>query len=245
MNGDGYSDVIVGAHGYNAGTDLGSAYIYLGGAIMNNAADVTLIGYSAGDKFGYSVSSAGDVDGDGYSDVIVGAYGYNGAAYQGRVYIFFGGASMNSYADVILTGVNSGDYFGRSVSGAGDMNGDGFDDVIVGADGYNIDQGRAYIFFGGVSMNSTADVILTGVNSGDYFGRKVSSAGDVNGDGYGDVLVTAFAYYSGFYKGRVYNYFGGNTVNNSADLIYTGEEEYDNFGISHSGAGDVNGDGLR
>ena len=128
---------------------------------------------------------------------------------------------MNSYADVILTGVTSGDYFGRSVSGAGDMNGDGFDDVIVGADGYNVDQGRAYIFFGGSSINSTADVILTGVNSGDYFGRKVSSAGDVNGDGYGDVLVTAFAYYSGFYKGRVYNYFGGSNVNNSADLIYT------------------------
>ena len=244
MNGDGYSDVIVGAHGYNAGTDLGSAYIYLGGAIMNNAADVILTGASAGDNFGYSVSSAGDVDGDGYSDVIAGAYSYTGATYQGRAYIYFGGVSMNSVADVILTGISAGDYFGISVSDAGDMNGDGFDDVIVGAEGYNSIQGRAYIFFGGVSMNSVSDVTLTGVSSDDLFGRSVSSAGDVNGDGYGDVLVTAWGYNAGYYKGRVYNYFGGSSVNNTADLTYTGEEDFDNFGLSVSGAGDVNGDGY-
>lgn len=113
---------------------------------MNNAADVILTGASAGDNFGYSVSSAGDVDGDGYSDVIAGAYSYTGATYQGRAYIYFGGVSMNSVADVILTGISAGDYFGISVSDAGDMNGDGFDDVIVGAEGYNSIQGRAYIF---------------------------------------------------------------------------------------------------
>ncbi len=242
VNGDGYSDVIAGAHGYIAGTDHGSAYIYFGGASMNNTADVTLTGSAAGDNFGYSVSSAGDVDGDGYSDVIVGAYGYNAATNQGRAYIYFGAASMDNGADVVFTGATAGDYFGESVSGAGDMNGDGFDDVIVGAESYNSGQGRAYIYFGGASMNSSADVTLTGVSSSDLFGSSVSDAGDINGDGYGDVLVTAWGYSS--YKGRVYNYFGGSTVNTTADIIYTGEDDFDNFGLSLSGAGDVNGDGL-
>lgn len=93
-------------------------------------------------------------------------------------------------------------------------------------------------------MNSVSDVTLTGVSSDDLFGRSVSSAGDVNGDGYGDVLVTAWGYNAGYYKGRVYNYFGGSSVNNTADLTYTGEEDFDNFGLSVSGAGDVNGDGY-
>ncbi|MBL0108386.1 MAG: FG-GAP repeat protein [Ignavibacteria bacterium] len=92
MNGDGYSDVIVGAPFNNAGgTDAGRAYIYFGGSAMNNVADLIMTGEAAGDQFGSSVSSAGDVNGDGYSDVIVGAILNDaGGTGAGRAYIYFG-----------------------------------------------------------------------------------------------------------------------------------------------------------
>ena len=153
------------------GVDAGRAYIYFGGASMNNTADVTLTGAAANDYFGTSVSTAGDLNGDGYSDVIVGAnFNDAGGADAGRAYIYFGGASMNTTADVTLTGAAAGDYFGWSVSTAGDVNGDGYSDVIVGAylnDAGGADAGRAYIYFGGASMDNTADVILTGAAAGD------------------------------------------------------------------------------
>ena len=129
-------------------------------------------GQAADDYFGYSVSTAGDVNGDGYSDVIVGAY-FNdaGGSNAGRTYIYYGGSIFNNIADVTLTGAAAGDYFGHSVSTAGDVNGDGYSDVIVGAygnDAAEINAGRAYIYFGGASMNNTADVTLTGAAAGDY-----------------------------------------------------------------------------
>jgi hypothetical protein len=92
-------------------------------------------GLEAGGQYGRSVKSAGDVNGDGYSDVIVGAYGYS--SNTGRAYIFFGGAAMNNIADVTMTGEATGNIFGFSVSSAGDVNGDGYSDVIVGADNYS------------------------------------------------------------------------------------------------------------
>ena len=99
------------------GTNAGRAYIYFGGSMMDNIADVTLTGAAAGDYFGYSVSTAGDVNGDGYCDVIVGAcYNDAGGSNAGRAYIYFGGSSMNNIADVILTGAAADDYFGFSVS---------------------------------------------------------------------------------------------------------------------------------
>ena len=133
---------------------------------MNNIADVILIGESVGDYFGFSVSTAGDVNGDGFSDVIVGAYTNDaGGTDAGRAYIFFGGASMDNTADVTLTGASDEDKFGTSVSTAGDVNGDGYFDVIVGAnynDAGGSDAGSAYIYLGGAGMDDVADLILTG-----------------------------------------------------------------------------------
>ena len=117
---------------------------------MNNTADLTLTGAAAGDNFGNSVSTAGDVNGDEYSDVIVGAWQNDaGGSNAGRAYIYFGGGSMNSTADVFLTGAAASDWFGVSISTAGDVNGDGYSDVIVGApnnDAGGNDAGRAYLY---------------------------------------------------------------------------------------------------
>ncbi|MFB0516294.1 MAG: hypothetical protein ACETWG_06790, partial [Candidatus Neomarinimicrobiota bacterium] len=193
VNNDGYDDVIVGALGNDTGgIGAGRAYIYFGGTSIDNTADVIFTGEAAGDLFGYSVSSAGDVNNDGYDDVIVGANSNDaGGTWAGRAYIFFGGNSMDHTADVIFTGEAAGDHFGGSVSSAGDVNNDGYDDVILGACQNNaggIYAGRAYIFLGGPSMDNTAGVIFTGEAAMNYLGGSVSSAGDVNNDGYDDVI---------------------------------------------------------
>ncbi len=238
VNGDGYSDVIIGARAYNSNT--GKAYIFFGGNSMDNIADVTMTGEAPGDYFGVSVSTAGDVNGDGYEDVVIGAWGY--ISYTGRAYMFFGGSSMDNTADVTMTGEAANNYFGYSVSTAGDVNGDGYSDVIIGAIGYNFATGRAYIFFGGSSMDNIADVIMTSETMDIAFAQSVSTAGDVNGDGYSDVIIGAPSYNSS--TGRAYIYFGGASMNDIADIILTGETAGNLFGESVSTAGDVNGDGY-
>ncbi len=111
---------------------------------------------------------------------------------------------LSFYTVSILTGETTNSYFGWSVSTAGDVNGDGYDDVIVGAYGYSSGTGRAYIYYGGPSMDNVADVTMTGEATGNYFGHSVSTAGDVNGDGYSDVIVGAYGYSSS--TGRAYIY---------------------------------------
>lgn len=237
VNGDGFADVIVGAYGNTSST--GRAYIFYGGANMNTVADVTMNGEATSDQFGVSVSGAGDVNNDGFADVIVGAFQNSAAA--GRAYVYLGGSAMNNGADVVLNGEGASNYFGVAVSSAGDVNGDGYADVIVGAYSYQSTVGRAYIFHGGAAMNSVADVTLTGEGSNNFFGTSVSTAGDVNGDGYDDVVVGAFGNSNS--AGRAYIYFGGTEMNTGADKTVSGEGT-NNFGYSVAAAGDVNGDGY-
>jgi hypothetical protein len=195
--------------------------------------------------FGYSVASAGDVNGDGYADAIVGAFGHDSR--RGRAYVYHGSPSgLVDTPALTLTGEHYDDYFGSSFASAGDVNGDGYADAIVGADGYIdvIRQGRAYVYHGsGVGLEATPALILTGENYGDRFGRSVASAGDVNGDGYADVIVGALGHDSD--HGRVCVYHGSPSgLVATPALTLTGENEYDYFGGSVASAGDVNGDGY-
>ena len=192
-NGDGYSDVIVGAPYNDLGfSDGGRAYLFFGGSPMNNSADVVFGASAAGENLGYSTSTAGDVNGDGYSDLIVGApYNDVGGTDAGRAYIFYGGTSISSTARVILTGKLANGNLGYSVADAGDVNGDGYSDVIVGAIGYGNITGKAYVYYGAVTMDNIADAIMAGESVGDHLGVSVSTAGDVNCDGYSDIVVGA------------------------------------------------------
>jgi hypothetical protein len=250
FNRDGFADVIVGAYLNDAaGADAGRAYVYFGGLAADATADLILTGAAAADNFGVSVATAGDVNADGFDDVIVGADGNDtGGADAGRAYVFYGGLAPDAFADLTLTGVAAGDRFGHSVASAGDVNGNGAADLIVGAyssDTGGFDAGSAYVFYGGNASSFIPSITLTGAAASDFFGRSVASAGDVNGDGFGDVIVGAPENDAGGTNaGRAYVYFGGPADDPTADLILTAVTPDDDFGFSVARAGDVNADGY-
>ncbi len=253
VNGDGYSDVIVGAHfNSDAGLRAGKALLYLGGPVMDSIPDLQFHGEREKDYFGISVAGVGDLNADGYDDFAVGAYKYDLVVGTdtienvGRVYVYFGGPYLDTIPDLVLTGSNEGERMGYSVSGAGDINGDGYDDLITGAYSYDFsgdfNVGRAYIFFGGNPMDSIPDVVLTGKSPEEYFGWSVALAGDLNSDGFSDIVIGAYGYSEE--KGRVYVYYGGSPVDTIPDYILTTSGDSVRFGYSVSGAGDVDGNGY-
>ena len=239
VNNDGYSDVIVGGD-YN-GFNTGFAKIYLGSSIMDNVSDINLSGENSSDKFGWSVSGAGDMNGDGFDDVISGAPGF--ASGKGKMYVYYGATSMDQYSDVTKIGESTGSYFGYSVSNAGDFNSDGYSDILAGAYGMNLSMGKVYFYqYRSDPPRTLADLTLTGV-SGSLFGIFTSDAGDVNGDGFSDLLVSApNSNNSG--RGRIFIFYGGPNMDNYPDYVKSGSIDGNQFGISVSGAGDVNGDGY-
>ncbi len=245
VNGDGYTDVVVGAFFVNSGT--GKAYLYLGGLSgLSMSPAWTAAGEGAGIYFGSSVAGAGDVNGDGYADVVVGAGNYTSGTnyYQGKAYLYLGGASGLSAAALwTATGETAYSYFGGSVAGAGDVNGDGYADVVVGAYGYGSNTGRAYLYFGSQGgLSSSAVWTATGEALGDYFAYCAATAGDVNGDGYSDVVVGAYMNTS--QAGKAYVYLGGpGGLAASAAWSKAGAAGV-RFGGSVATAGDVNGDGY-
>ena len=238
VNNDGFDDLIVGApHNDAGGSQAGRAYVFSG-----KTGDTIYIftGEAGGDRFGQSVASAGDVNNDGFDDIIVGAHRNDaGGGSAGRAYVFSGQTGDTLY---VFTGEAQGDQFGQSVASAGDVNNDGFDDLIVGAalnDAGGTVAGRAYVFSGqsGDTLN-----VFTGEESGDYFGWSVASAGDVNGDGFDDLIVGAYLNDAGgTAAGRAYVFSGqtGDTL-----YVFTGKAAGDQFGWSVASAGDVNNDGF-
>lgn len=110
---------------------------------------------------------------------------------------------MDSMADIIINGEGSGNYFGSFVSNAGNVNNDSYDDIIVGACGFNFNTGHAYIYYGSNPMDTLADITLTGEGSSNYFGNSVSAAGDINNDSYPDIIVGAYLYP---FDGKAYIY---------------------------------------
>jgi hypothetical protein len=244
VNGDGYDDVIMGDP--FGPFSMGEAYIFYGGDPMDTTADVILLDGSFNYKFGYSVSSAGDVNGDGYDDVIVGAPDddYDG---RGRAFIYFGGENMDNIFDIYIEGTPlKAEEVGKSVAGIGDVNGDSYDDVLIGSPkaGSPWGTGKASVYFGGDPMDTTADITLNG-DSIEFvnFGRVVASAGDVNGDGAFDILVGGKGGYPKCARLFLTKDSGG-VLELDTFALFGEEMMPSSFGFRLSSAGDLNHDGY-
>ncbi|MBV6492054.1 MAG: hypothetical protein LDLANPLL_00043 [Turneriella sp.] len=255
VNGDGYSDFATAGWKHPTGTGIGKIYLFYGDfpGIANgnaSAAPRQIVGEATGNNFGRN-SAIGDLNGDGYADLVVSAANYS--SNTGRVYIFYGSSSGISItsaaaADKIITGTAS-EYFG-AVPYIGDANNDGFGDLIVGANGYNTNQGRVYIFHASLSgisatASSAADRILTGEASPvAQFGIGIF-LGDFNGDTYTDIAVAGSQYSS--VNGRGYIFMGTVSGIATATAAPTNAFGTGTSAEAFTGAlsgGDFNGDGY-
>ena len=288
VNGDGLSDLIIGAYGADPNDvgDAGKTYVVFGQKENNSPIKLSdiadgnggfvIIGEAISYASGYSVSSAGDVNGDGFDDLIIGAPNAdpNFKSDAGSSYVVFGKENNNPvllseivYGEdgFVIHGELEGDNSGFSVGSAGDVNGDGLIDLIIGTLSPDTLAGRTYIIFGQkenedpIQLSDISDgiggFVIKGAEHRDYSGYSVGSAGDFNGDGLADVLIGAWgADPNGENSGSTYVVFGNKEINNPVKLsqiaagedgfVINGETEGDYSGISVSAAGDVNGDGL-
>jgi hypothetical protein len=239
-NGDGFADLVVGAP--DASAAIGTVRVYRGSlAAVGAAPSATLTGTSAGDAFGTALASAGDVDGDGFTDLVVGAPGALGGA--GAAYVFHGSsAGLALTAGTINAGAD-GDRAGATVAGAGDVNGDGYADVLVGAPNANGGSGLVRLYLGSAAGLQTAPAAtLRGVDAMAHFGTSLSTAGDLTGDGRSEIVVGADGVSTG--RGAAYVFNGTNTaVASTPGIVLNGPAANAGFGAAISGGGDLNGDG--
>jgi hypothetical protein len=239
LNQDGFDDILIGAYGVRHGGVSLSGSVYL-----RSGADGSILrqwhGQAVGAALGYSVASAGDLNGDGTNDILIGApyADVNGNSTAGAAMAYSGvdGSLLHRWL-----GTTAGDKLGLAVAGAGDVNADGFDDVVVGNPGSN--NGKEVYVFSGVDGSILHTWGTAGLS--DQHGSTLAGVGDINGDGFSDVMVGAPLNNNSnnlTASGKVLVYSGAD-----GSILYTwrGWSAYAYFGHSVAGAGDVNGDGTN
>jgi hypothetical protein len=282
VNGDGRADIVIGARRTdgNGRADSGSVLVVFGRAAPTSldlgapgAADVRIEGAAAGDGVGGVLAHAGDVNGDGFGDLILGVpdAGNNGRAASGSAYVVFGGANLPASIDLAslgargfrIDGAATLDAAGIAVDGAGDVNGDGRADLVVGAfgaDNGGAETGSAYLVLGRTATSTidlaalgAAGVRIDGAAAGDQAGVAVAGAGDVNADGRPDILLGApEAGNNGRARsGSAYLVFGRATpvdvplaTLGAAGVRIDGAAVEDFAGVAVGEGGDLNGDGT-
>ncbi len=243
VNGDGFDDAMVGA---SAGQ---YAHLFLGSADFDTIPDVIFknmyVGTICGD----------DWNCDGYSDIAIGdplfSLGNREILESGKVWIYFGGPQIDTIPDLELVVGDVEEFtgwyyrFGSSITGGGDVNGDGYHDLIVGTPNDDYDaHGRVYIYFGGPQMDDQYDVLLEGEGALDMFGTSIDIAGDINQDGYDDVIIGAPQSLTRDVIGKAYLVYGGSDINLDNANLFAGDSTLYYFGRYVSGLGDINIDGL-
>jgi len=213
INADGYDDFLV-MDASHSDTIVNRVYVFHGGNPPDTLPDLTIFGTKFSDWFGTSLAS-GLLNTDAYPDLVVGAAGIR------QVNIYFGGPGMDTLTDLVLLPMG-GYAFGDAVT-TSDVNGDGWDDIVVGDYWFPDGAGKVSIYYGGPLLNSQVDIQLRG-RWPETFGHAVGGGGDLNGDGYQDIAVGApqnnDLYPNG---GKVYVFFGGNPMDTIPDLWHYGE----------------------
>lgn len=266
VNGDGRDDILIGAYGEDSGgEDAGMVYLIYGSGSLTGGsltyADRKWRG-AAGDYLGATLSKAGDVNNDGYDDMLLGAPRESTeGSYAGAVYLILGSSgllegSVEGVAVAKWTGEGIENFAGIGLSGGGDINNDGYDDIVIGAHGNSSaasDAGAAYLILGSSSPTSGslsgADAKWTGEATGNYTGTELTIVSDINADGYDDILIGATLESSTYTEGgAAYLILGSSSPTSGslsgADAKWIGGGESDWLGTTVASCGDINADGY-